>query len=147
MNTNKRVAQKVINRPTVIGTEFSIEDEKDEHKEEEKKKSKDHEAKLQALAKRSRSFNDLAEVLAQDKYFQRNHIWSKTAFPFNEKMQYVDKFFPYAEGGPLFVDEPQRTVTDLSIYEAKAEAMKALGHRYICIKPGMTELDAREALA
>lgn len=144
---NAKIAQKVVNRPDVLGTEFSIDYEKEE-KQEKKERSSAQERKIQAIAKRSRELLTVAEKIAQDKLCQRNHIWpgAKQAFPFNNKMQTVDKYFPYAEGGPLFVDEPTRK-DDLEMFKLKEEAMKELGHRYLLLKPGMTEVDALEALA
>lgn len=144
---NPQISQKVVQRPDVIGTEFSVDYEKEEKKEKAEKSSA-QERKIQAIAKKSRQLETVAEKIAEDKFCQRNHIWpgARQAFPFNSKMHYVDKFYPYAEGGPLFVDEPTR-LSDLKQYELKAEAMKKLGHRYLVIKPGMTEIDAREVLA
>jgi len=142
--TNPKVSQKVIKRPDVIGTEFAIDDANKESSEEESARGR----RLHAAARRSRDFATVAEQIAQDTLFQRNHIWpgAKTAFPFNQKMQTVDKYFPYAEGGPLFVDQPQRTA-DFSQFELKEKAMKDLGHRYLLIKPGMTLMECQEALA
>jgi len=146
-STNK-ISQKVIQRPNVTGVEFTVEDPEKEQKKEAAAESARASAKVKAIVKKARSFDGIAETIAQDKFFQRNHIWpgSKQAFPFQPKMQTVDKYFPYAEGGPLFIDEPTRK-EDLKEFSPKIEAMKKLGHRYLLIKPGMNELEAREALA
>lgn len=145
--TNAKISQKIVQRPDVVGTEFSIDYEKEEKKEKQEKASV-QERKIQAIAKKSRELLTVAEKIAQDKFCQRNHRWpgGQQAFPFNSKMHYVDKFYPYAEGGPLFVDEPTRK-DDLEQFKLKEEAMKELGHRYLLLKPGMTEVDALEALA
>lgn len=90
----------------------------------------------------------MAEKIANDKLYYRNYYYpgGKTEFPEFPALQTVDKFFPYAEGGPLFVDEISRT-TDQKLIEKKSELMKRLGHRYVAIVPGMSELDIRERLA
>jgi hypothetical protein len=90
----------------------------------------------------------MAEKIANDKLCYRNYVYpgSKNLFPDSPKLQTVDKFYPYAEGGPLFVDEWANTDLKETI-ETKRNAMRKLGHRYLSVTPGMTELEAIESLA
>lgn len=92
-------------------------------------------------------FKSLAEKIARDQLFYRNHYYpgGREAFAFNIRGATVDKYFPYAEGGPLFIDEVLRT-EDQELFKKKTEIMKSLGHRYVAIMPGMTELDITERL-
>lgn len=151
MSQKTKVSQKVVNRPNILGTEFTLEDGKEEILSEEKNAKEASEARLKAAAIRSRQFGSIAERFANDKHFQRNHIWpgAKEAFPTNKKMWYVDRYFPYADGGPLFVDEPTRLSleTEKDNFELKKEIMKKLGHRYVVIRPGMSEIDVMEVMA
>ena len=93
----------------------------------------------------------LAEKIAGDKLCYRNHYYpgGKNLFPEVATLQVVDKFYPYANGGPLFVDEwtDHDEKHRLSTIENKKEAMRKLGHRYLSVTPNMTELDAIEAMA
>jgi hypothetical protein len=92
-------------------------------------------------------FRSLAEKIAQDRLFYRNYYYPGGRESFAEtRGQTVDKYFPYAEGGPLFVDEVSRT-EDEDLFKKKTETMKTLGHRYVAILPGMTEFDVVERLA
>lgn len=95
-----------------------------------------------------KNLTSLAEKIANDTLFYRNHYYpgGKESFANNKALQTVDKYFPYAEGGPLFVDELSR-LDSVKNYEAKKEVMKKLGHRYVAITPGMDENDIREVLA
>lgn len=90
----------------------------------------------------------LSDTIAQDTLFYKNHYYpgGREVFADKKELQSVDKFYPYADGGPLFVDECSRDF-ELPIYLEKEKVMKKLGLRYLLIKPGMTELEAIEALA
>lgn len=145
---NPNIAQKVINRPNVLGAEFSVEQFEKEEKDQEKAEASAKEKKIQSIANHSRKFQTIAEEIAQDKFQERNHRWpgAKEAFPFNKILWTVHKFFPYAQGGPLFVDEPTRK-EKLDTYKIKQEAMKKLGHRYLILTEGMKYHEALEALA
>lgn len=93
-------------------------------------------------------FLSLAEKIANDQLYYRNYYYpgGRESFPEHKQLQCVDKYFPYAEGGPLFIDEVSRT-DDVKMIEAKEKRMQTLGHRYVAILPGMTELDIRERIS
>lgn len=103
-------------------------------------------ARLDAILAKG-SQKSLADQIAGHFFFHRGYYWPgcKQAFPNNLLMQHVDKFYPMAEGGPLFIDEVE--AADNRNFEVKKEVMKKLGHRYLVIKPNMTLLEAFEALA
>ena len=94
-----------------------------------------------------RNMFSLAERVAGDTYFHRNYYFegSRDAFKEEPDLQTVDRFFPYADGGPLYVDEPM-TEFDEDNCEIKKEYMRANKFRYLVIKRGMNELDCVEAL-
>lgn len=62
-------------------------------------------------------------------------------FPHAPLMRTVDKYFPYANGGPLFVDQPV-TEQDETACQKKAKAMKQEGQRYVYITKDMNLEDA-----
>lgn len=92
-------------------------------------------------------FKSRAERLAQDSLYYRNHYYAggKQMFPDKPEMQTVDKYFPYAEGGPLFIDE-MSLMDNPKNFEVKTQKMKELGHRYIAISPKMTDSEILERL-
>lgn len=87
-----------------------------------------------------------AEV-AQDTLCNRNWPWknARSHFPLDPLMRTVDKFYPNAKGGPLYVDEPE-TEGDAKRYEKKRAVMKVEGLRYIVVTRDMTAVDARKQL-
>jgi hypothetical protein len=88
----------------------------------------------------------IAQQVAQDSFFYVNHYYPGGRENFGDiAHQTVDKYFPYALGGPLFIDEPQNE-RDENICEEKKAIMEKLGHRYIIIKRGMSEIDIMELL-
>lgn len=76
----------------------------------------------------------IAEKLAGDKLFYRNWMWpaGKEFFPHEPNMWFVSRYYPYALGGALLLDEP---VTDLekSQCKVKQEKILAKGFRYYII--------------
>lgn len=100
-------------------------------------------------------WRSLAERIALHRLYERNKhlLILKEAFPYKPVMWTTDLFFPYAKGGPLFIDEPS-LVQDVPDSEAKKEIMSKAGLRFLVIKPKMKyedcmlellEIDARIA--
>ncbi|HCW05855.1 MAG TPA: hypothetical protein DGG95_00625 [Cytophagales bacterium] len=114
--------------------------------ESEVEKTPDNDAVTQKILARQAN-KTLAEQVANHHFYYRNFYWpgGKQVFPSQYRMHHVDKYFPYAEGGPLFVDEVE--ANDPRSFEEKKVAMKKLGHRYLVITKDMTLLHAYEALA
>ncbi len=86
----------------------------------------------------------LAEQLAGSSMMYRNYYWSgwQQHVPTKAELQTVDKYFPYAKDGPLFVDEPQLD-WQIKKCEEKTAVIRRAGHRYLVLKPGMTFTDAQ----
>ena len=64
-------------------------------------------------------------------------------FPADPEMRRVDRYFPYAEGGPLLVDEPI-SENDVKRCEKKAPIIASEGQRYVflpLLKDGEIEED------
>lgn len=148
--SNSKVHAKTINKKEMIGVEFSVEDEEIQKTDSGDEKDDDTatERRKHAAALRSRELNTVAEQIAEEKFHHINFMWpgGQKAFPFNSKMWTVSRYFPYAKGGPLFVDEPRR-VDEVKELELKREAMKQLGNRYVVITEGMSYVDALEQMA
>lgn len=66
-------------------------------------------------------------------------------FPYNPLLRTVDRYFPYAKGGPLFLDLVQ-TKNEEQGCKLKAAAMKYEGQRYVYITAEMTLQDAIDQL-
>ena len=90
----------------------------------------------------------LAEQIAGDKMQHLNYMYpgGSQKWPHQKNMWYVDRFFPFAEGGPLAVDEAN-FMDDIETMKLKKHVLQERGIRYICIAPGMSELEVREQLA
>lgn len=146
-NKNPNISARTVQRKDVIGAEFSVGDLEDKPVKKEETDSPEERAKL-ARARRARDLNTVAEQISGDKYCHINYQWpgAKEAFPFQPKLWNVDRYFPYAEGGPLFADEPNR-LGDIESLKLKQAAMKALGHRYLLCTEGLKFEDALEQLA
>lgn len=96
-----------------------------------------------------RNFKSLAERVAGDSLFYKNYYYPGGRSFFTQQQNElltVDKYFPYAEGGALYIDEPMFEYEERDC-EKKAQAMKVLGLRYLIIKRNMNELDCIEAIA
>lgn len=88
---------------------------------------------------RSRKSESLSDDVAESKFHYRNQFCSelKLSYPMLPAYWHVDKFYPMAEGGPLYVDEP-RTDYDTAISLEKQRLMTGAGHRFVVIKPDMS---------
>lgn len=79
-------------------------------------------------------FPTVAEKLAKSSIYYRNWYYpeGKDTFPYDLRMRYVEKMFPYANGGILLVDEP-RSEAEFTECENKAKILRELGYRYIIV--------------
>lgn len=95
-----------------------------------------------------KEFRSLAEKIAGDSLFYRNYYYpgGREFFANDQGLLTVEKYFPYAEGGPLYVDEPMMPYQEEECAK-KTVAFKTLKLRYLVIKRGMNELDCIEAIA
>lgn len=93
-------------------------------------------------------FQTVYEKLAEDRFCYRNWYYpgGKETFPYSREMHVVDRFYPYAAGGPLAFDSVDRDA-DKTVFEIKREALKKAGIRYVMVKPDTDLLEAMEQLA
>ena len=92
----------------------------------------------------------VSDQIAKSLVWFRNWKWpgSEDMFPRSVEMRTVEKYYPYAEGGPLLVDEP-RDERDVVLCYEKQKVLKKLGFRHIVVEsyPRATTLfDALEQL-
>jgi hypothetical protein len=92
--------------------------------------------------KETKDLIGLAAEVAQDTMYIRNTHWDNAEeyFPVDPIFRTVDKFFPHAAGGPLYVDQPE-TDSDIEVCKRKAEAMVKEGLRYCYISKDMDLVD------
>lgn len=93
-----------------------------------------HQRKIKKVDDRKK-FKDLGDKLAQSTIYFRNRSWPNAKDYFDEMTDYcyVDKYYPYAEGGGLWVDEPRDEIEKKMDYE-KHEVMRKLGLRHVVIE-------------
>lgn len=93
-------------------------------------------------------FLGLAAKLAKDTQYTGN--WripnALKHFPADPILRTVEKYFPYAEGGPIYVDEPTDNI-ELAQCQRKAIALHEEGMRYFIITREMHDMEEHEALA
>lgn len=88
-----------------------------------------------------------AKVAKSTVYYRYKRIPNaEKHFPLRPLLRSVEKYFPYAEGGPLWLDEPTDE-QELRECGEKAAAMKAEGLRYIIIPRGLNDIDVNDALS
>jgi len=91
---------------------------------------------------------NMIENISGDKFCYINFYYpgGRDHFPENEKLWRVDRYYPNAVGGPLFVDEP-RFEYEIQNCKLKSGVMKEMGHRYIICLPQSTEIQLMEQIA
>lgn len=70
----------------------------------------------------------------------------KEQFPYDREMHYVDRFYPHAKGGPLYLDSPQMKHEEKRC-EKKAHVMLEAGLRYAFVLPTDYLEDVLERIA
>lgn len=87
-------------------------------------------------AEQRKKFVTISDRLAEDTTYFRGHKWDifNKYYPTTDKalMRFVTKYYPYAKGGALFVDEP-KTEREYEMAMQKHEAMKELSLRYVVV--------------
>lgn len=94
---------------------------------------------LLGIAKRKSLPHSIADRIAGSTFHYRNWYYpgGREEFEQNEKLRYVDKMYPFAEGGQLLVDEPTHQF-QIEACELKGKFLKEKGFRYIIVRPQMT---------
>ena len=136
--TNPRIASRTVRRDQPEGTVFR---EKSALSDEAQQKIMD-----KKIAKK-REYANLAEELAEHKFYYRNWFWdhARTYFPLEPRLRHVELYFPFAKGGPLLIDQPAND-RDQKIAERKQVEIKKAGFRYLILNLKMDENQGREAL-
>jgi len=94
-------------------------------------------------AKTRREKYSVTDELAKDLFNYVNYLVPalQSKFPDNQKLWFVDKCYPYAEGGPLYVDTPY-SPQEIDICQLKKEVMRESNLRYVSITQ---QMDLQEA--
>lgn len=104
---------------------------------------------VSAVLERRRDLLSLTDRLAGDRFYYRNHYYAggDAAFPGrdNEKLRRVDKYYPNAQGGPLFIDEP-RFPSEIALCEKKKAILESQGVRYMILDRNIPEDQLLERL-
>ena len=105
------------------------------------------EQKTLGLIVRSKELRTVADKLAGDREIRKNKIIDaiRVQYPDKAYLWHIEKYYPYAEGGPLYIDEPVKE-WELQECAEKVPLMKKLGLRYVVLKPHMTMFEALEQL-
>ena len=92
-------------------------------------------------------WRSLAERIAFHRLYERNkHVgFLKEAHPTRPYLWTVDLYFPYAKGGPLWIDEPCLS-PDVIDSEERKKVMEKMGLRFLIVKPKMTYEDCMTEL-
>ena len=82
-------------------------------------------------------FLTVEDNLADDCVYYRNEKVAclEAQFPYDKDMIYVDRYYPHAKCGPLYIDSPA-TRAEQSKCEQKAHVMLDAGLKYAFILPG-----------
>lgn len=89
----------------------------------------------------------LSDRIANSNICTKNFKWKEADidFPNQPWMRHVDKYYPFAEGGPLLVDEPQLK-HQLQTCDLKKELLRSHGYRYLVLTKESTLESAAEEL-
>lgn len=91
-----------------------------------------------------KGFHTLAEKIAESTIYIRNYKFpmadQRIPPQVNPDFKFVDKFFPYAKGGPLYVDEP-RDDKDTQLSFEKQRILIHLGMRHLVVEDSSTLID------
>lgn len=140
-------AKAIIKKPAVIE---SIDTDKMLDESAAVKPSEESQsAKAIATFEKNTSLNGVPEQVAEDKFKFVNHEWAgaRQMYPHDKKKWYVSYYFPYAKGGPLYVDHASNDAEEKEFISTKKNKMSELGHRYLIYKNETTISDALEQLA
>jgi hypothetical protein len=91
---------------------------------------------------------DVFEKLTNNPFYYKNWYYNggKEKFPHAPSMQFVERYYPYAEGGPMAFDEIG-PLDDVETYKLKKIILEKSGIRYVILTHGITEHEAMEQLA
>lgn len=96
-------------------------------------------------------FASVAEQVAGSSSFYRNHIFAalrehfKAKGSFDQRLWTVSRYFPFADGGALAVEEP-RSEADRVNSVAKIAVLRGVGIRCVLIEHGATYDEAMQGM-
>lgn len=102
-------------------------------------------SRLLAAEHRIKKFNKIPDQIAEHDHWLKNEPmpFANELFPFEisrHQMRYADLFYPYAKGGPVYIDTPVNEY-EISWCEQKLAYQKK-GVRYTFVKPNEDVADA-----
>ena len=92
-----------------------------------------------------KDLSSIPDQLAQDKFYYISYQLNDLKSYLEKELVTCDRYYPYAEGGPLFMDIVSSDM-DKRVFDRKKEVMKTLGFRYVVIKKGMNLIEALESM-
>lgn len=101
----------------------------------------------EAIIERKNKSKSVGDMVAGDSFYYLNWYYpgGREAWPQHNNLRTVLKYYPFAEGGPLLVDEP-RFHFEFEACEMKKKVLAELGYRYLVVRPKMTVEEAIEEL-
>lgn len=103
-------------------------------------KDQDSPEHRRALARHEdrKKFVTIGDQIARETLYLRNYRWPESSkyFPddIDAHLRFVTKYYPHAEGGPLFVDEPTNHREIVESYK-KQKLLRKCGFRAIVVEP------------
>jgi hypothetical protein len=97
-------------------------------------KSDAREARVAAIIEKRSSLRSLPDRLAGDSLCYKSWIYegARERFPDNPELRWVDRYYPYAEGGPLAMDTPVNE-QDWKRARDKEKAVRGSGLRFYIV--------------
>lgn len=134
MKENKKVYAKVIPPPDSKAVRYQDDTSRTEER-------------LLLYYDRRHRFVATSDQIAESLHYQINWKWpeSDKFFPNDPDMRLVDKYYPYAKGGPLLVDEPRGKEAVDKAYK-KQKVLKAQGLRHLVIEEQAVFIDLLEQI-
>lgn len=96
----------------------------------------------------AQSAKSIYEKISQDSLFMRNFYYpgGREAFPNAPQLQYVERYYPNATGGPIAFDTVGY-LDDQEMCELKRKHLAKAKIKYAIVKPEMTDQEVMEQLA
>lgn len=92
-----------------------------EPESEERTKQK----RIAQIQTKREKFTKTVDIVADSELHYRNHKIPKSSenFPIDYRMQFADLYYPYAKGGPLYIDQPSNP-HDVALCERKFKRLE-----------------------
>lgn len=129
--------KEAFEKPYVVGSKSKKDNKKFDDPTLHRTEDKENPGVIHMNAQRKRDLQSVANQLADDFIYYRNERIDclLEAFPYDGDMTYVDRFYPHAPKGAIYIDSPQ-TRQEQTKCEKKAHVMLKAGLKYCFIIPG-----------